>query len=60
MLNLSAMTLYRAIEAGEFPAIRVRGRIIIPARAVDDIEQAAVANNSVVDAADFATTPPPA
>ena len=60
MLNLSAMTLYRAIEAGEFPVIRVRGRIIIPARAADDIEQAAVANNSVVDAADFTTTLPPA
>ncbi len=60
MLNLSAMTLYRAIEAGEFPAIRVRKRIIIPARAVDNIEQAAVANNSVVDTADFTTTPPPA
>jgi len=54
------MTLYRAIEAGEFPAIRVRKRIIIPARAVDNIEQAAVANNSVVDTADFTTTPPPA
>ncbi|WP_442785112.1 helix-turn-helix domain-containing protein [Amycolatopsis sp. H20-H5] len=53
MLNLSTVTLYRAIEAGEFPAIRVRGRIIIPARAVDDIEQAAVTGNRVVEMADF-------
>ncbi|MFC5091586.1 helix-turn-helix domain-containing protein [Amycolatopsis plumensis] len=60
MLNLSAMTLYRAIHAGEFPAIRVRNRIIVPARAIDDIEQAAVTSNSVVDTASFTTPAPPA
>nr|WP_086857051.1 helix-turn-helix domain-containing protein [Amycolatopsis lexingtonensis] len=60
MLNLSAMTLYRAIQAGEFPAIRVRNRIIVPARAIDDIEQAAVTSNSVVDTASFTTPAPPA
>jgi excisionase family DNA binding protein len=59
ILNLSAMTLYRAIQAGEFPAIRVRNRIIVPARAIDDIEQAAVTSNSVVDTADFTTPTPP-
>ncbi|MGW4520193.1 helix-turn-helix domain-containing protein [Amycolatopsis sp. NPDC004378] len=60
MLNLSPMTLYRAIQAGEFPAIRVRNRIIVPARAIDDIEQAAVTSNNVVDTANFATTTPQA
>lgn len=60
MLKLSAMTLYRAIQAGEFPAIRVRNRIIVPARAIDEIEQAAVTSNSVVDAVDFTTPAPPA
>ncbi len=60
MLNLSSMTLYRAIQAGDFPAVRVRNRIIVPARAIDDIEQAAVTSNSVVDTADFTTMTPPA
>lgn len=60
MLNLSAMTLYRAIQAGEFPAIRVRSRIIVPARAIDNIEQAAVTSNSVVDTADFTAMTQPA
>ncbi|WP_410630725.1 helix-turn-helix domain-containing protein [Amycolatopsis sp. cmx-4-83] len=60
ILNLSPMTLYRAIQAGEFPAIRVRNRIIVPARAIDDIEQAAVTSNRVVDTADFTTTTLPA
>ncbi|MGW4062027.1 helix-turn-helix domain-containing protein, partial [Amycolatopsis sp. NPDC004747] len=60
MLNLSAMTLYRAIQAGEFPAIRVRNRIIVPARAIDDIEQAAVTSNSLVDTASFTTPVSPA
>ena len=33
MLGMSKMTVYRAIAAGEFPAVKVRGRLIVPARA---------------------------
>ncbi|MCA1702392.1 MAG: helix-turn-helix domain-containing protein [Actinobacteria bacterium] len=29
MLGMSTMTLYRAISAGEFPAVRIRGRLIV-------------------------------
>lgn len=43
LLGTSEMTVYRAIAAGEFPAVRVRGRLIVPARAVDEIESAAMA-----------------
>ena len=32
MFGMSPMTLYRAIAAGEFPAVRIRGRLIVPAR----------------------------
>ena len=52
MLGMSAMTLYRAIEAGEFPAVRIRGRLIIPARALDEMVAAALRDGQV-DAADF-------
>jgi excisionase family DNA binding protein len=50
-LGLSEPTVYRAIRAGEFPAIRVRGRYVVPARAIDEMENAAVATG-LVDAAD--------
>jgi|tagenome__1003787_1003787.scaffolds.fasta_scaffold20815135_2 excisionase family DNA binding protein len=55
MLGMSAMTLYRAINAGEFPAVRIRGRLIVPARAIDAIVDLAVAEHTVVDAAGWAS-----
>jgi excisionase family DNA binding protein len=51
MVGVSDMTLYRAIAAGEFPAVRIRGRLVIPARAVHAMADAAVAAQTVVDAA---------
>ncbi|GEL27128.1 hypothetical protein PSU4_60820 [Pseudonocardia sulfidoxydans NBRC 16205] len=54
MLGMSAMTLYRAINAGDFPAIRIRGRLIVPARAVDEMVETAISTQSVVDAAGWA------
>lgn len=53
LLGMSAMTIYRAIEAGEFPAVKVRGRWIVPAKAVDAMEDAALAERGAVDAGDF-------
>jgi hypothetical protein len=50
---MSAMTIYRAIDAGEFPAVRIRNRLVIPARAVEALSEAAIAAQGVVDAADF-------
>ncbi|UJW32569.1 hypothetical protein L3Q67_01900 [Saccharothrix sp. AJ9571] len=47
------MTIYRAIDADEFPAIRIRGRIVVPASAIDAMEAAATETMSLVDAADF-------
>ena len=51
MFGMSAMTVYRAIAANEFPAVRVRGRLIVPARVLDAIVEAAVEEQGVVDAA---------
>ena len=33
MLGMSTMTVYRAIAEGGFPAVKIRGRLIIPAKA---------------------------
>ena len=50
MVGMSPITLYRAIAAGEFPAVRIRGRLIVPARALDAMVEAAVAERTEVDA----------
>lgn len=51
LIGMSAMTLYRAIHGGEFPAVRVRGRLLVPARAIDEMVSAAMDGGAVVDAA---------
>jgi excisionase family DNA binding protein len=43
LLGLSEPTLYRAIRGGEFPAIKVRGRYVVPAKAIDEMELSAMA-----------------
>ncbi|NLT53720.1 MAG: helix-turn-helix domain-containing protein [Actinomycetales bacterium] len=53
MLRMSDMTLYRAIGADEFPAVRVRGRLIVPACVIDEMIKACVKYGRVVDAADW-------
>jgi excisionase family DNA binding protein len=51
MIGTSSVTLYRAIRDGEFPAVRIRGRLVVPAKAIDAMIDAVVAEQSVVDAA---------
>jgi excisionase family DNA binding protein len=53
LLGLSTSTVQRAIRSGDFPAIKVRGRYVVPARALDDLENAALAVG-LVDVADHA------
>lgn len=53
LLGVSYPTVYRAIRAGEFPAIRVRGRYVIPAKAIDQLEASALVDG-LVDSADLA------
>lgn len=53
MLGMSTMTLYRAISQGQFPAIRIRGRLIVPAKAVEAMADTALAEHTVVDASGF-------
>lgn len=51
LLGMSSMTVYRAINGGEFPAVRIRGRLIVPAEAVRSMVHTALAEQTVVDAA---------
>ncbi|OLZ50192.1 helix-turn-helix domain-containing protein [Amycolatopsis keratiniphila] len=53
ILRMSPMTLYRAIDSGSFPAIRIRGRLVVPARAIDKMENTALFRDEAVDAAEF-------
>jgi excisionase family DNA binding protein len=58
LLGMSEMTVYRAISAGEFPAIRIRGRLIVPAMAIEAMTAAALSERSAVDAADWVSEAP--
>jgi len=49
------MTLYRAIADGAFPAVRIRGRLIVPVRAVEEMIEAATERGVMVDAASWVT-----
>jgi len=51
LLGMAEMTVYRAIHAGEFPAIKFRGRYVVPAKALDDIVQVAMTTGALVDVA---------
>ena len=53
MLGVSEMTLYRQIRANAFPAIRIGNRLVIPARCLEEMVDAASERNSAVDPADW-------
>ncbi|MEE6260183.1 helix-turn-helix domain-containing protein [Plantactinospora sonchi] len=55
ILGMSVVTLYRAIHSGQFPAIKIRGRFVIPARVIDEMESSAL-SVGLVDAGDFVKT----
>lgn len=55
LLRVSAMTLYRSIAANEFPAIRIRTRLLVPATLIDGMLDAAIRRGAVVDIAEWRT-----
>jgi excisionase family DNA binding protein len=52
LLGVSHSTLQRAVRSGEFPAIKVRGRYVVPAKAIDQMESSALVTG-LVDSADY-------
>jgi excisionase family DNA binding protein len=50
IFGLSSMTVYRAIAADEFPAVKIRGRLIVPVRAVEEMIEAAASEGALVEA----------
>jgi excisionase family DNA binding protein len=56
-LRLSAMTLYRAIKANQFPAIRIAGRWVIDGATVREMAVEAKKRGGVVNAADWVVKP---
>lgn len=53
VFGISTVSLYRAIKDGEFPAVKIRGRVFVPRRAIDEMTESAVAEQTVVDSADW-------
>jgi excisionase family DNA binding protein len=43
LLRVSEVTLYREIRENRFPALKIRGRYVVPAKAIDELEQEALA-----------------
>jgi excisionase family DNA binding protein len=56
LIGLSSMSLYRAIREGTFPAVRIRGRLFVPAKAIEAMIEAAVSSGSVVDSSNRMTS----
>ena len=54
-MRVNRATIYRAIGDDAFPAVRVRGRYLIPAVALDELAAQAAASGAVVDVAAIAT-----
>jgi len=51
-LGVGEMTVYRAIHAGRLPAIKFGGRYVVPAKALDELIEAAMSTGGLVDIAE--------
>ena len=54
VLRVGPSTLYRIIREGDFPAVRLRSRYVVPTAALDRLLAEAEATGSVVDPARIA------
>lgn len=52
-VGISQMSLYRLIRAGELPAVRLGGRIFVPAMVIEQLSEAAMASGGTVTAAEL-------
>lgn len=56
-LQVGEETLRRCIKAGEFPCVRLGGRYLVPAQALEDLEQRALSGWKLVEASELAVGP---
>lgn len=56
ILRVAPSTLYRAIREGDFPAVRLRTRYVVPAAALDRLVREAAETGGLVDPARMAST----
>ncbi|WP_262062619.1 helix-turn-helix domain-containing protein [Streptomyces sp. STR69] len=54
-LGVSYQTLWRAIRDSEFPGIRIRGRILVPIKAIELLMESVAQSGQLVDTADWTT-----
>ena len=54
IFGVSDLTVYREIRSGKLPAVKFRRRYVVPLRAINAMEDAAVQSGGLVDAADWA------
>lgn len=52
ILGVSPITVYRAIRIGQFPAVQLMGRWIIPAKVIDEMIETAMQNGATVHTED--------
>jgi excisionase family DNA binding protein len=55
-LRISAATLYRLIQDGGFPAVWLRGRVLVPSGVVDEMATAAITRRTAIDPKDWRDT----
>ncbi|MFE1288641.1 helix-turn-helix domain-containing protein [Streptomyces sp. NPDC058751] len=55
-LGVSYQTLWRAIHDGEFPGIKIRGRILVPVKAIELLMESVTKSGQLIDVADWTTS----
>jgi excisionase family DNA binding protein len=58
IFGLSSMTVYRAIQDGDLPGLKLRHRVIVPVKAIDAMIEAASSDGSLVNAASWVSDEP--
>jgi excisionase family DNA binding protein len=55
ILRVAPSTLYRSIRENAFPAVRLRTRYVVPAKAVERLVQEVLDSGALIDIADVLT-----
>ena len=56
VLRVDPVTIYRAIRAGEFPAVKIRKRYVVPQKAIELLVEDVMATGGCVDTAEWTTS----